>query len=100
MTLAEIIEEAERRQRICNTVVSLDEQIRAMRARDVFYLDHFPALLAVAKAAVEMRTKLSIRYFEDAACEQDHQWVLHDGLAEALATFDAAVRGEGKEKEG
>lgn len=57
MTIAEIVEEGERLERKatpgCGAFVS--EVNAACMRRDNFYLEHGPTLLAVAKAAVEMR---------------------------------------------
>lgn len=54
-----------------------------------FAVEHFPALLAVAKAAVEMRKR-----FDDAEVAADCTC----SNCTAATAFDAAVRGEGKEK--
>ena len=75
------------------TLAAIIEEGRAMNApnwtgprgyRDVWWAEHGPALLAVAKAG---RT-LAAAVAGTGSC------------AEELAAFDAAVRGEGKEKEG
>jgi hypothetical protein len=55
MTLAEIIEEGERRQEECVFARDNEEWDKAHFCRSVFWEKHGPRLLAVARAAVEMR---------------------------------------------
>ena len=97
ITVSEVVAEGERLNRELEDAVA-DNMFKAadrLRGAILDYHENFgPCLLAVARAAVDMRGKLSVRYFDDADGGQDHQWVLHEGLAEALAAFDAVVWGE------
>jgi hypothetical protein len=82
MTLAEIIEEGERLQRLIQDAIYWREPNAAyycISKRDEFYVEHGPRLLAVARAAVEMRNDVRagklypdeiIAAFDDAAKER------------------------------
>ena len=54
MKLAEIVAEARRLDEATRADVPFEEWSDLQGARDAFYTEHFPALLAVAEAAVEM----------------------------------------------
>jgi len=88
--LAEIVEEGEKLEAACREQVYLTEQIAAGDAIARFHNLHGRTLLAVAKAAVEMReaSEVAASDLSDAAV---------DRFIAARAAFDAAVRGEGEE---
>jgi hypothetical protein len=84
--LAAIIEEGGRlagkvRARECDEK-DVDE---AIDDRNAFYVEHGPTLLAVARAAVEMR---------EAFEALDYSRTTGKRLLKAIAAFDAAVRGD------
>ena len=105
LTIAEIIAEADALEAQVQSAIDLrmptlaDESIAR---RDAFRAEHFPLLVAVAEAAVEMRAKMRATYADPrymnvwaTAQERLGPYTGPNWIAEAEA-LDAALRGEGK----
>lgn len=87
MTLAEIIEEGRELERAMRADVPWEIWSKASRAREQFFIEHGPRLLAVAAAAVEMR-EADMAYGDNPTRETLLRRV------SANIAFDAAGRGE------
>lgn len=91
--LAAIIEEGENAERAYREAKAFSSaEIGAGDWCHRFYVAHGPALLAVAKAAMEMR-KAQGAYFGVHSIEHDPGYTA-SVLADTTAAFDAAVRGD------
>ncbi len=90
-SLAEIVEEGKSAEETYrNARAWTAAEIGAADACHRFYLAHGPRLLAVAEAAVEMRSHAHIQTDEDGILVA----FLDSGFEDGLAAFDAAAGGQ------
>ena len=93
MKLAEIVAEARRLDEATRADVPFEEWSDLQGARDAFYAEHFPALLAVAEAAMEAERLLRHALDESSGAVDSYEalWIMQSAAREALAAFDAAA---------
>lgn len=104
-TLAEILEEGKRLDREAATCQCAGNNPRCLRMRDGFARQHFPRLVAVAEAAVEMRkAELAVRRMplnRETTCEERDVIVRRRDMAEiAFDALASPAPGAGEEGNG